>query len=604
MLDAIFLLRREIVARIKYEFNNFVSYLMLLKYTFLSIVFLLLSTSVDAQKENTITWNGLEKMQDLELDKVTYSNLNKEASKIQLKLIAQGFLAANIDSIIRIDSLKYATVYFFTGPKFSFANLVFDTDSKTALINKRGEERWQNELKASPHKVQKLMYEVLTYYENNGYPFVRVSLSDIDLSTASLKGEIVVDKGPLVHFSEMKVAGIKNVNEKLIRSLFAIRAGELYSQEKIDKLAIRIKEIAYLAFEREPEYEIVNQKCAVYLYLKKKNANSFNAILGLLPKDNGGVNITGDVRIKLHNQLNRGELIDFNWRKLLPLTQNLNVHFNYPFLFGSDFGIDTKFDLYKKDTSYVDMNTYLGLEYFWSSKLKLKMFYKNRTANIISVAGLEFATTLPDFADVRVNFYGLGLELNTLDYKNNPTKGWYLDLEGSIGGKTIKKNASLNSVVYENIDLTTTQLLVSGRVERFFKLGKKSTIQLKANGGIIANEEGSTAFENELFRLGGLRTIRGFDEESLFASSYIVATTEYRFILEQNSNLFLFGEWMSYEKQVNSSYTTDEPYSFGAGINFQTKAGIFSMSYALGSQQNNPILFRSAKIHFGFINYF
>ncbi len=581
------------------------------RYHLMRIIALILSVlfasiQMEAQKENVIIWNGLDGIQDLELDKAVYAQLNKETQKLHLKLIAQGYLAANVDSVFTIDSLEYAEVFVYTGPRFSFASLTFDAASKLALVNKRGEERWKDELKASPHKIQKLLFEILTYYENNGYPFVRVRIADVDLSTALLKGQVIVEKGPLVNFSEMKIAGIKNSNEKLMRSLFGIREGELYSQEQIDKLAIRIKEIAYLSFDREPEYEIVNQKCIVYLYLKKKNANSFNAVLGILPKDKGvgGVNLTGDVRIKLHNQLNRGELIDFNWRKLLPLTQNLNTHFNYPFLFGSDFGIDTKFDLYKKDTSYVDMNTYLGLEYFWSSKLKLKMFYKNRTANVISVVGLHLVTSLPDFADVRVNFYGLGLELNSLDYKNNPTKGWYLDLEGSIGGKTIKKNASLNSVVYEGVDLITNQLLVSGRVERFFKLGKKSTIQLKANGGIIANEEGSTAFENELFRLGGLRTIRGFDEESLFASSYIIASTEYRFILEQNSNLFLFGEWMTYEKQVNLTYSTDTPYSFGAGINFQTKAGIFSMSYALGSQQNNPILFRSAKIHFGFINYF
>ena len=58
------------------------------------------------------------------------------------------------------------------------------------------------------------------------------------------------------------------------------------------------------------------------------------------------------------------------------------------------------------------------------------------------------------------------------------------------------------------------------------------------------------------------------------------------------------------EKKLTHEYLNDIPYGLGAGINFETKPGIFSISYALGSQQNNPLLFKTAKIHFGFINFF
>ncbi len=104
--------------------------------------------------------------------------------------------------------------------------------------------------------------------------------------------------------------------------------------------------------------------------------------------------------------------------------------------------------------------------------------------------------------------------------------------------------------------------------------------------------------------LGGIRTIRGFDDESIFASSFILGTIEYRFILDENSNLFAFSQAMYYDKSLYNTNMNDTPYSFGAGINFQTGAGIFSVSYSLGSQLNNPILLRTAKLHFGFVNYF
>jgi len=98
--------------------------------------------------------------------------------------------------------------------------------------------------------------------------------------------------------------------------------------------------------------------------------------------------------------------------------------------------------------------------------------------------------------------------------------------------------------------------------------------------------------------------LRGFDEESIYASSFSILTLEYRFILEQNSYLYVFGDGAWYENNEVSRYIQDTPFGFGAGISFETKAGIFSINYALGKQFSNPIELRSGKIHFGIVNYF
>ena len=116
--------------------------------------------------------------------------------------------------------------------------------------------------------------------------------------------------------------------------------------------------------------------------------------------------------------------------------------------------------------------------------------------------------------------------------------------------------------------------------------------------------DGETTFQNELFRIGGLKTLRGFDEESIYATAYSIFTLEYRFILEQNSYLYVFGDGAWYEKNNISDYVRDTPIGFGAGISFETKAGIFSINYALGKQFANPIQLKSGKIHFGIVNYF
>lgn len=135
----------------------------------------------------------------------------------------------------------------------------------------------------------------------------------------------------------------------------------------------------------------------------------------------------------------------------------------------------------------------------------------------------------------------------------------------------------------------------------FIPFMNRSTLKISNQSAFIYGE---TLFQNELFRIGGLKTLRGFDEESIFASAYSIFTLEYRFILEQNSYMYVFGDGAWYENNSAKQYVNDTPFGFGAGISFETKAGIFSISYALGKQFDNPIQLRGGKIHFGIVNYF
>ena len=156
--------------------------------------------------------------------------------------------------------------------------------------------------------------------------------------------------------------------------------------------------------------------------------------------------------------------------------------------------------------------------------------------------------------------------------------------------------------MYDTLTLRTVQYQGQVIADYFIPIGGRSTFNTGFKGGFLSNRQ---VFRNELYRIGGLRTLRGFDEESINVSSYGIVTLEYRFLLERNSYLYAFWDGAYYENQAAvSGVKNDTPYGFGAGISFQTRAGIFSVNYALGQQQNNPILIRAAKIHFGFVNFF
>jgi hemolysin activation/secretion protein len=139
------------------------------------------------------------------------------------------------------------------------------------------------------------------------------------------------------------------------------------------------------------------------------------------------------------------------------------------------------------------------------------------------------------------------------------------------------------------------------QAEYFIPVFTRQTILIGMKGAMIASD---SLYDNEVFRIGGLRTIRGINEESIFATAWSLVTLEYRWLLEENSAVFVFLDQAWYEYKSIQGYLRDVPISVGAGVNFETKAGIFTFNYALGKQFENPVLIRNGKISFGFRSLF
>jgi hemolysin activation/secretion protein len=205
----------------------------------------------------------------------------------------------------------------------------------------------------------------------------------------------------------------------------------------------------------------------------------------------------------------------------------------------------------------------------------------------------------PDLADVELLSYGLGIQRDRFDYRFNPRKGIGIQAEGSVGRK--KSTTALPGEADQPEPVHTTQYELNGLVVGHLPLGGRGTVRLVAQGGAMVND---LLFANELFRIGGIRGMRGVDEASIYCSSYAIGTAELRFILEENSNAFVFFDQGWWEDQSQDALVTDAPIGFGAGTSFETKAGIFSLTYALGRQFENPIELREGKVHFGFTSLF
>jgi outer membrane protein assembly factor BamA len=269
----------------------------------------------------------------------------------------------------------------------------------------------------------------------------------------------------------------------------------------------------------------------------------------------------------------------------------VNGLFGLPFLFGSPFGVEANLSLYRRDSTFLDIKSQLSLSYLLSNGFTLKAFYLFSGSNLLSGAGNN--PSFSALSNTRSNVYGLNLSKKKLDYIPNPSKGYWLVFDAGIGGRK-----AMSSDTAEWTPQTTYRTSLS--IEYYLPVYKRHVLKMHVRGSLYY---APIIYQNEAFRIGGLSTLRGFNEEELFVTSFMTTTIEYRYLLERNSALFAFFDQAFYENS-SANHLTDMPFGFGGGFSFGTNLGIFSISYGLGKQLNNPILVRNGKVHFGYIAYF
>jgi outer membrane protein assembly factor BamA len=505
--------------------------------------------------------------------------------------IRKGFLLASADSMRYVG--KDLQVHFYTGPRFREARLRMNSADlyffrKTNTLR----EKLLSHADFNPSELGKLLLQLQQGLENNGYPFSRVYLDSLEIDSTHLQAYIAVQKGPEVKWTKINLRGENISSERLIASYIQIKPGKVYDQSDVQLISARLKQITFLQEIKPAEVLFTREGAELFLYLQSKPVSLANGIIGLQPNPKTNVlSVTGELRLKLVNVFKKAELIDVNWRSIQAQTQSLKAQVTLPNLFRTPFGIDGQFQLYKRDTTFLELKSTIGIQYALNNGNYIKAFYRSTTSSVLR--GGKNNPSFSNLGDVQTAFYGLGLYRQSLDYLPNPSRGFSLLIDGSIGLRKSKQNDT-SQVVRENTYRTEIQL------QWFIPLAKRHVLRLAGQSDAYF---APVIYQNEVSRFGGQISQRGFNEEELSATSRAVFTAEYRFLVDRNSFAFVFFDQSWYENR-SITYVRDTPFGFGTGFSFGTNIGTFSISYALGKQFNNPILLRDGKVHFGYIAYF
>ncbi len=467
------------------------------------------------------------------------------------------------------------------------------------LINALGlKSRFQKETPLSLGSLSKTYSTILNYYQNNGYPFAQVWLDSLHIAEQALQASIFITPGKKIVNDTLRLVGSAKLSQAFLSSYLGLKKDEAYDERKVEAIERRLGDLSYLSLPKRPQVVFSGNDAKFNLFMDKQNANQFDGIIGFLPNSQTGkLQLSGDFKLNLKNALKNGETFDFNYRGLPAQSQELNVAFIYPYFFKSQLGINTSFQLFKRDTSFLNVNTHLGFDYSFSLTKKLSFFLESFNGNQVSTSP---NLSIPKNANINSVFYGLAFAYVNLDNKLTPLKGADINFQAAVGQRKISSSDNFNPNDY--FDKTKTQQFkVSAELKYYLKLGSRSVLYAHNNSAILT---GKNKFENEAFRIGGFKTLRGFDEQSINVTSFSIQTTEFRYFVEKNSYLNVFYDQAYVAQNFLNEQTTDYPLGFGAGITFQTKIGITALNYAVGKQKNIPLDLQKGKIHIGILSYF
>ncbi|MFM9908056.1 MAG: hypothetical protein ACKVOW_01835 [Chitinophagaceae bacterium] len=536
---------------------------------------------------------------------------------------SKGFISASVDSVF-FDSTA-AILKLFLGESYRWAMLHIDSVEKEILTA----ISWnRNDFENKPLRIdqmQAMQRTILDHLENNGYPFANITLDSIRLEQGMFEAQLKIEKGPLYKIDSIRNMGTASISDRYLQRYLNILNGSLYKKTNLLAISRKINELPFVTEQQPWSITWLGTGSIINLNLDPRKSSQVNVLVGLLPAVATSNNIyevprtklqfTGEATINLRNSLGNGELIGLNWQQIQLKSPRLNLAYQQSYLFGSPFGVNFAFDLFKKDTSFITINMMLGAQYAVSSSQSGSLFIQNQQSNLITVDTnfVKQNRLLPLEADMRSVSLGIQYEGYTTNYRFNPTKGNEWQLMVSAGTKKIKKNSvivqltdktdpgfNFNSL-YDTIRLKSFQFRIKGSAAHYFPISKVSTIRAAVT---VAWFQSPSIFRNELFQIGGYKLLRGFDEESIYASQFAVATAEYRYLIDRNSYLFTFADFGWTRSTATSVIQKNTFLGAGLGMALETKAGIFNISYAVGKRNDLNFNLRQSKIHFGYVNFF
>ncbi|MEO0551988.1 MAG: BamA/TamA family outer membrane protein [Bacteroidota bacterium] len=451
----------------------------------------------------------------------------------------------------------------------------------------------------SVKKFSKLIRDVVINSENSGFPFASVRLDSIYIEGAEVSAQLRYEAGPRITFDSLLLPENIRTKRKWLESYLGIKQGVLFSQKLIDNIADNIGKLSFLDLSEPPSVTFQNKEATIAINIVEKKVSTIDGIVGFLPKEeeSGSLLVTGQIDLSLHNLFKSGKRLGIKWQSLKARSQLLDIAYFHPNLFSSAVNFEGNFNLLKEDTLFLTRKTSLNLSY-QTNQNSLKIFSQFISSGLLGTGSLNDITTLPETVDLNTNYYGVGYAYSKLDRIFAPKNGLFIQTEIAVGSKEIERNSDIPDQLYDDIDLSSVQYSFEVLLGSYLRLGNNLVFHSTIEGGTVINDQ---LFLNDLYRIGGLNSLRGFNENFFFAENYINGTIEAQFHFQEYSYLFAFYDQAYLHYDLSISSFEDYPFGVGLGLSLFTGTGSVNLVYALGKSNEQPLSLNLSKFHFGYV---
>ena len=547
----------------------------------LSTIFLLLLISFSAKAQNFyLKIEGKDNAETKVIDSLAYNQRHENAKLAQEEteilltaLQKKGYLEAQALTHIKTNDSTF--VYKFSvGQK---TNTLYIYTTKLTKEQKELLDIEKDTITIPIEDTEAYMERSILLLEKKGYSISELQLSGYNRKDKTLSAYLNIKTEKLRTIDGLVVEGYTKFPEGIRKNILRQYKGKVFNQNNLQRIYRDFNAIRFVNQVRYPEILFKQDTTKVYVYLEKGKPNSFDGFIGFSNDENSNIIFNGYLDLLLNNVLNSGEKFNLFWKSDGNKQTTFNASIELPYLFKSPIGLKASLRIFKQDSTFQNTVTDLNLGYYFTYNSKLYLGYQqtqsvdiqNQNNSILSDYTSTFVTTSYEFTNYTPDDF-LFPEKTFFT-----AKGGY----GSRKGKTQE----------------TQQYFLQFKGFYNFYLNKKNIINLKNETFYL---ESDSYIINELYRFGGINSVRGFNENSLQANLYTALMTEYRFVLAPNIYVHSITDYGYFQDETSG--IKENILGLGFGFGLLTKNGLFNIVYANGSTKGQSIKLSNSIVHLSF----
>ncbi|QNK76182.1 hypothetical protein H7F37_08430 [Winogradskyella sp. PAMC22761] len=504
-----------------------------------------------------------------------YKSLQQELISLKTKLTKEGYIDTDIKNVTKQnDTIFLASLIL--GKKINtiriYYNSSFNIDLLSFINHKKGEAYYEVEIANLESSLNTLNSKIA----EQGDPFSTLQLIDlIKLNPSTVSAQLKITTNQKRRIDKIILKGYEKFPKSYIKHFLKLKTGKSFNLNAIKEKIDLLNNIKFANKIKDPEVLFTKDSTALYIYVEKTKTNNFDGFLGFgTNEDTNKLEFDGYLDLRLINNLNYGETINLYYKSDEIDQQTFKVDADLPYIFSSPIGIQLGLNLFKKDSTFLNANQSAKINYLINAEQKIGLgIMSTKSTNLLE----DDTATLNDYT---TNHYTLSYNYSKFQYYDSlfPINFW-LDFSSGFGDRT--NDIGIQKQTVFNIETF-----------KIFNFNNENSFYTKLSGAILNSDD---YLDNELFRFGGINSIRGFEENSLVANLYGVLNTEYRYRLNNNIYLHSVIDAAYLENQLTNS--KEKLFGFGFGFGLLTNAGLFKLNYSSGKTENRPFKLSDSKVH-------